>query len=500
MKVLAMYLPQFHRVRENDEWWGDGFTDWKPTREAVPLFENHYQPHIPFKNNYYDLLQKETLRWQADLMHQYGIDGMCMYHYWFKDGRQILEKPVENLLEWKDIDMPFCLYWANESWIRSWSKLKNANAWTNDSEVKQNDDTRGILLEQSYGEKEEWRAHFEYLLPFFKDDRYIKIDGKPVFMIYKCDSIYCIEEMLEYWRALAKENGFPDLYVIGAYADSISKNTLDAKLRHEPPKSIGVLREEYRTSDAIQIDYKKINDYILGSEISDNTYLCAFPGYDDTPRRGKNGVVLTESNPDEFEKYLRLFMAKNEKAGLDITFINAWNEWGEGMHLEPDEKYGDALLLAIKNAKETYKKDMHNLDLYEEKKADLSCLEKRAEKFEKYLNALDTWMTLREEGKSLVEYFYRRNISKIAIYGYGILGRHLEVELKDSSVQVVGIIDKQKEKIISDYPVYFPSELLPDCDAIVVSAFYFLNEIMIDLPKNCEIISLEEIINEVCLL
>lgn len=500
MKVLAMYLPQFHRVKENDEWWGEGFTDWNSTRQALPLFENHYQPHVPYEDNYYDLSQKETMKWQADLMHQYGIDGMCIYHYWFKDGRQILEKPVENLLEWKDINMPFCLYWANESWIRSWSKIRNANAWTNDAEVKQGDNKQGILLEQNYGEKKEWREHFEYLLPFFQDSRYIKIDGKPVFMIYKCDAMYCIEDMVAYWRELAKENGFPDLYLIGAYVDNLSRTTLDAKLRHEPPKSIGVLREKYRTNDAIKIDYKEINGYILKDETSENTFLCAFPGYDDTPRRGKNGVVLTESVPKEFEQYLKLFMAKNEKAGMDITFINAWNEWGEGMHLEPDKKYGDAFLSAIKSAKESYKDEMDKLALYEEYGKNLAYMDKRAEKFEKYLNTLDIWMTLREEKKSLVDYFQNKSISTIAIYGYGIFGRHLEAELSDSSIEVVGIIDKQKEKIISDYPVYLPSESLPYCDLIVVSSFYFMNEIMADLPKHCKIISLEEIINEINLL
>ena len=133
MKVIAMYLPQFHKVKENDEWWGDGFTDWVSARQAVPLFDDHYQPHIPQNRNYYDLTDKKTILWQAELMKKYGVDGVCMYHYWFKDGRKILEKPAENLLQWKDVNMPYCFCWANETWARSWSNIKG-NVWSNLSE------------------------------------------------------------------------------------------------------------------------------------------------------------------------------------------------------------------------------------------------------------------------------------------------------------------------------------------------------------------------------
>lgn len=128
MRVIAMYLPQFHRVKENDIWWGEGFTEWTSVRSAERLFPGHEQPHVPLHGNYYDLLQPETMRWQAELMKRFGVDGMCFYHYYFKDGRKILEKPAENLLQWKDIDMPFCFSWANESWVRSWSRLSKVSA------------------------------------------------------------------------------------------------------------------------------------------------------------------------------------------------------------------------------------------------------------------------------------------------------------------------------------------------------------------------------------
>ena len=175
MKILAKYLPQFHRTRENDAWWGEGFTEWTAVKKAAPLFEGHDQPRVPKDENYYDLLQKETMLWQASLMEKYGIDGMCIYHYWFKDGRQVLEKPAENLLRWKEVPMPFCFCWANETWARSWSKIQNKNHWSDIYEQKKSNGSSGILLDQKYGREPEWKAHFEYLLPFFRDERYIKV-------------------------------------------------------------------------------------------------------------------------------------------------------------------------------------------------------------------------------------------------------------------------------------------------------------------------------------
>ena len=190
MRVIAMYLPQFHRVKENDEWWGEGFTDWDAAKNAKPLYERHYQPHIPLNKNYYDLLKKETLQWQADLMKKYGIDGMCFYHYWFKEGKRILEKPAEILLENKDIDMPFCFCWANESWAKTWKAIPGANIWTIDETKNEGDDTKPVfLLEQEYGGCREWEEHFMYLLPFFRDKRYVRINNRPVFQFYHTSQV-----------------------------------------------------------------------------------------------------------------------------------------------------------------------------------------------------------------------------------------------------------------------------------------------------------------------
>ena len=234
MKVVALYLPQFHKVPENEAWWGKDFTDWVSTKNGVPLYPDHYQPHIPFGKNYYDLLDKNSMMWQAELMQRYQVDGLCFYHYWFKDGKQMLEKPAQNLLKWNDIDIPFCFCWANMSWARSWAKMKDADFWINEDEVQTTEDGKALLIEQTYGERADWEKHFNYLLPFFKDSRYIRVDNKPVIWIYRTDLVTCLAEMVEYWRQLAVENGLEGIYLIGSYYQPKDADILDAAVIYEP--------------------------------------------------------------------------------------------------------------------------------------------------------------------------------------------------------------------------------------------------------------------------
>ena len=189
-KVLALHLPQYHRIPENDRWWGEGFTDWVNVRKAKPLFQGHEQPVVPLNNNYYDLSDTAAIRWQAQLAKQYGVYGFCYYHYWFS-GRKLLEKPCELLLDHKDIDIKYCFCWANESWARTW-------------DGKEHD----VLMKQVYGGREDWTAHFDYLLPFFQDERYIRIDNKPVIFIYSCHRIADFDDVVAWWDELARENGF----------------------------------------------------------------------------------------------------------------------------------------------------------------------------------------------------------------------------------------------------------------------------------------------------
>ncbi|MCD7820315.1 MAG: glycoside hydrolase family 99-like domain-containing protein, partial [Lachnospiraceae bacterium] len=172
VKIIPFYLPQFHTIPENDKWWGKGFTEWTNVRKAVPLFEGHQQPKLPLGDHFYNLLDDETKIWQAELAKQYGIFGFCYYHYWFKNGKRLLEKPAEQMLKNKDIDLPFCFCWANENWSRNWDGGNHE-----------------IIMAQEYGGKREWEMHFQYLLPFFRDKRYITMNGKPLFIIYKPEQI-----------------------------------------------------------------------------------------------------------------------------------------------------------------------------------------------------------------------------------------------------------------------------------------------------------------------
>ena len=189
MKIIAFYLPQFHDIPENDEWWGKGFTEWVNVKKAQPLYKGHEQPRIPMNENYYNLLDDNVKIWQANIAKEYGIYGFCYYHYWF-GGKLLLEKPMEQMLKNPKVDIPFCISWANEPWTK---------AWVNESKV---------LIPQFYGGKKEWKEHFDYLLPFFKDNRYIKEDNKPLFIIYRAEVIDCLNGMLDYWTELAQQNGF----------------------------------------------------------------------------------------------------------------------------------------------------------------------------------------------------------------------------------------------------------------------------------------------------
>lgn len=499
MKALAFYLPQFHKVKENDKWWGEGFTDWVTTKQAKPLYEGHYQPHIPWNNNYYDLLDKHTMQWQADIMRQYGIDGVCIYHYWFKDGKQILEKPAENLLKWVDINMPFCFYWANAPWARSWSKFHGVNVWSDVMESGGQREGNGLLLEQAYGEEKQWKEHFAYLLPFFRDPRYIRIDNKPLFMI--TESIPCLREMLACWRKLALENELDGLYVIGGFLNS-GVDCLDAVIYHEPGRGSRNYTESQIQNDVRIINYDSIWNTILNTTSASllNTYYSGFVGYDDTPRRGKNGMIITNSTPDKFCYYLTELMAKNAANGNELVFLNAWNEWGEGMYLEPDERYGTSFLEAIPTAKKNYK---DKIEKYKKKNLmnsgdDIRCLQQRSDKYEMYLNLLDDWMVLREKGIRLDRYLLDRGYTKVGLYGYGILGRHFFEEMKNSNVQILFLVDQQRDKLYAPIPAYLPSDKLPDCDAIVVSSVFFMEDISREMKSYGEykLLSLEVIINE----
>lgn len=358
-KIVAFYLPQFHRIPENDKWWGEGFTDWVAARKARPLFPGHRQPRVPKNEYYYDLLDKKTLKWQAALAKKYNVYGFCIYHYWFGE-KQLLEKPAENLLAWKDIDVNYCFSWANVSWITSWSGLKG-QAWTDS--ISSPDTKNGYLMKQEYGEKEEWERHFAYLLPFFLDERYIKIDNSPVFVIYKPEDIKRLRSMMQCWNELAKENGFNGIYFVGTNYKKWKQKGMNAMLLYEPAYTL--VQEQDRLNERIYCGYKVWNwlhehnisfpqmikyDALWRMSIRRQNGNNVWPGglvdFDNTPRKGKKGLICIGATPRKFGKYLHRLAEKNKDK--EFIFLTAWNEWGEGAYLEPDNRNGTGYLKSIK--------------------------------------------------------------------------------------------------------------------------------------------------------
>lgn len=362
-KVIAFYLPQFHETIENNMWWGEGFTDWESVQNAKSLFYGHVQPRIPLRKRYYNLLEKEVVEWQALIAKKANVYGFCYYHYWFGNGKQILEKPAENLLKWKDINQKFCFSWANQSWIRSWSKYQG-NAWSGIQDAvsaERNINGSGVLMQQTYGGEVEWKKHFEYLLPFFLDERYIKVNGKPMFLIHMAKEIPCLAPMIRCFQKWAREAGLPGIHIVATNVFQDELPCINATVLFEPSYTYRTGKEfiKYRNilqksdKDTLKLycyDHIWLRILLRRKKISKQVYLGGFTDFDTTPRHGKNGIVMIGATPYKFARYFRALIKKSYKAGSEFVFVNAWNEWGEGAYLEPDEKYNYQFLKAIKNA------------------------------------------------------------------------------------------------------------------------------------------------------
>jgi len=491
VKTIAFYLPQFHSIPENDKWWGNGYTEWVAVKKAVPLFTGHYQPHIPYKYNYYNLLEKDTMANQARLMEKYGIDGLCFYHYYFEKGRKVLERPAENLLKWSDINMPFCFSWANETWARTWSHIQTKNVWNSMEEKEALDD--GILLKQKYGNEQDWIEHFDYLLPFFLDERYIKYQEKPIFIFHRADLISCLPQMMNVWNELSLKNGMQGIYFIGANTE---RKGLDGYIRQEPNYS--------DTFNQLRVSYDNMTDKVIRNAIfnEDDVYLCGFPSYDDTPRRGIAGKVMEGSTPSKFCEQMKKIYNLSKCRNQEFVFINAWNEWGEGMHLEPDEKFGYGYLEAVKRAQENYKefesKFYKESSEYSERNMVIS-LQKETEKQKDVIRILTYLCSIPNLTLQLEAYFKKHGVKNLALYGFGNVGQVLTGILCELDVKVAYGIDQRAEKLNYNFPVYTLNEKLPEVDLIIVTLPIYFPVIYKDLCKinDAEIVSIDEILEEI---
>lgn len=341
MKIFSLFLPQFYETQENDEWWGKGFTEWVNVKNAKPLYRGHVQPIHPLNNNYYCLDDKKTMEWQTQLMHKYGLSGFIYYHYYF-EGKLLLGKPAENLLKWKDIDQEFFFCWANHTWYRSW------------------EGNRTVLQKMTYGGEESWKKHFEYLLPFFNDDRYTKVENKPIFMIYDV-SFPEMEAMIAFFDEECRKNGFDGIKVI---RECTNYGIVDKELQ------LGNDDYIYMTNPAVargEIDgrknvvahywerlkfklnqrglYNKVQRYD-GDEFYDvminkDEYYQqkrVIPGiffeWDNTSRHKQRGYIISHVSKDKFMAYM------DKIKDADFAVVNAWNEWCEKMILEPTQEEG----------------------------------------------------------------------------------------------------------------------------------------------------------------
>ncbi len=355
-KVIALYLPQFHEIKENNEWWGNGHTEWVSCKNSRPFDKTHYQPKVPLNNMYYDLTDSKAQEWQSKLASKYGIYGFCYYHYWF-EGKLLLEKPAENMLNNKEIKINFCFSWANHNW---------------ENKIERRE--RKILIKQSYGDKEQWTKHFMYLLNFFLDERYIKVDNKPMFVIYNVEHIHCWLEMKELWIDLAIKHGFKGIHFVNTLKHEIDpmlslKYQFDAQFEYQPAFSMSrrkkidysqyiyvkrVVCKDFLSKPSV-FKYDKIvkRSYKLTPKNGVKTYLGVFTDWDITARWKSRGMYLKGSTPTKFGVYLQnqINRIKNE-FNSDYVFITAWNEWSEGAYLEPDEKNKYSYLEQIKKVME----------------------------------------------------------------------------------------------------------------------------------------------------
>lgn len=373
-RVIAFYLPQFHPIPENDAWWGKGFTEWTNVAKAKPIYKGHYQPKIPADLGFYDLRLPEVREEQAKLAIDAGVEGFCYWHYWFGNGKQLLERPFKEVLLTGKPDFPFCVGWANHSWSNK--------SWEKGDLIKEN----RLLMEQVYSE-DDYVEHFNYLLPAFKDSRYLKIDGKPIFVIFDPFGIPDANSFIKLWNSLAKENGLVGIYFIGITSNSEPfklgldmslSNINQAKDRYEKVLKLGfdgVNSRGFRRAEILQkgrwsvlknrlinkifkglvldkYEYSKIiRDFYVEEDNWENVYPTILPNWDRSARSGKSATIYHGSTPDLFKQNIEsaLKLVRNRPFENRLIFLQSWNEWAEGNYVEPDLKFGKQYLNSIRD-------------------------------------------------------------------------------------------------------------------------------------------------------
>lgn len=341
IKPIAIYLPQYHSIPENDIAWGEGFTEWTNVKKGKPLFDTHYQPHIPHNDiGYYDLTCPEVLESQVDIARSFGVYGFAFYHYWF-NGKRLLDTPLNNMLALGKPNFPFCFIWANEPWSKRWDGSEN-----------------DIIQAQLYSFEDDLN-HIQFLCEnIFSDERYIKIDGKPIFIIYRTELFPDIIETVKIWRNEVRKYGFEDIFLIRVEHFTGSLNPVlidfDAAMEFAPDFRIShYIGSHYMENGNVLslFDYMKTIRNMIKREKETYPYFrCVFPGWDNTPRRRNSGIVFINNELCGFrELFLNAvnYTKQNLSEEKQFLFINAWNEWGEGCHIEPDMKYNYSLLEII---------------------------------------------------------------------------------------------------------------------------------------------------------
>jgi lipopolysaccharide biosynthesis protein len=359
LRLLAFYLPQFHPIPENDAWWGAGFTEWTTVVQAKPWFRSHYQPHLPADLGFYDLRVPETREAQAELAREYGVDGFVYYHYWFH-GRRILERPFAEVLRAGRPDFPFCLCWANENWTRRW-----------DGEEQE------VLLKMHYSRADDCQ-HIRSLFSAFEDKRYVRVDGKPVFLVYRVEWIPEPRATTDVWREEARRAGIGDLFLLRV--ESLQSSGTDpgslgfdgavefapdwqrrGPLRGRDHALLGPLVRRgvltnYRFANYISTYDALVADMLAKPVPGYRWFRGVTPSWDNSPRRRSGANIFTGSTPATYQRWLERVLQDTRmrhQADSQLVFVNAWNEWGEGCHLEPDARFGRAYLEATRRARAT---------------------------------------------------------------------------------------------------------------------------------------------------